>query len=138
MQRTTVSWREDLAVSHAAIDRDHKEIINRAGTLHTAVLALQERDVLLPLIADLLAVTEAHFAEEERLMLANSYPEYESHRNEHQRLLKQLRAVQQDVGSNAIRVGGLMALFLESWTEQHILSTDRALAAFLHARDMPA
>lgn len=75
-----------LAVSHAAIDRDHKQISNRARALHTAVLTLQGRDVLLPLIADLLAVTKAHFAEEERLMLANSCPEYESHRNEHPRV----------------------------------------------------
>ena len=135
MPRDALSWREDLAVSIPSIDRDHQQIINRAAVLYEAVLALRGTDDLLPLISDLLSVTEAHFAAEEQLMLANSYPEYEAHHKDHEWLLEQLRLVKQDIESNTIRPTGLMALFFENWTEQHIVTVDKALAEFLRNAD---
>jgi hemerythrin len=75
-----------------------------------------------------------HFGEEEALMLRHTYPETESHRTRHARLMDLLadqRQVMQDAGgadSNQV------LLFLKDWLVNHICTDDRRYSHFLNSK----
>jgi hemerythrin len=125
------AWGDDLLVCVPQIDREHRGIIDIANDFRTAVDAGVPRAELGALLARLAGAVESHFASEERLMLSSGYRGYQAHHDEHARLLGQFSTAQGEFASGVIHPGGALALFVEVWTGQHILSWDQDFARFL-------
>jgi hemerythrin-like metal-binding protein len=83
------------------------------------------------LLERLSALTEAHFAEEERLMERCNYPQLAGHRLEHRLMLADFKGLFRAIcsGRACLRLDDLIAL--EGWFIGHLASDDRALAQHL-------
>ncbi len=128
---TAQVWSDDLLLSVPKIDREHREILDQATEFRAAVDAGIPKDVLERSLAAFVGAVERHFASEEQLIRASAYPCYEGHRAEHTRLLEQLQAVREQLASGKIQPGGVLAVFLKVWVEQHITLADRHFSEFL-------
>ena len=126
-----MAWRVDLHLFISEIDRQHREVVDLAARLHATIRTAQSAGELQSVLAEFTATVENHFASEEALMLSRGYDQYATHRMEHQRLLDQVYIVQRDLACGTIQPCESLARFVQLWTEKHILTSDRRLAAFL-------
>nr|WP_244669204.1 hemerythrin domain-containing protein [Rhodobium orientis] len=121
-------WQEDrhrLGVD--AMDETHlafADLVNRLGTAADPA-AFQA------LFAELCAHTEAHFAEEDRMMVESGFPALTEHRGEHRRVLGQLSQIGERVARGRISMGRAYVADLPSWFDLHAATMDSALAAHL-------
>ncbi|MBZ5729104.1 MAG: hemerythrin family protein [Acidobacteriia bacterium] len=127
----TEAWSDDLLLSVPMIDREHREILDRATDFGGAVDAGLPKKVLEQRLAAFIGSVDEHFASEEQLMYASAYPDLEAHHAEHNRLFTQLHMVGEEFGSGKIQPGGALGLFLRVWTEQHIVGADQQFGGFL-------
>ena len=131
---TSPKWRPELLLNVAEIDRQHREMVDCASRLHAAISEGQAQDQIRPMLSALIALTEMHFTSEEAMMFAHAFDGHAAHRSEHQKLLKQIFSVDKDLSSGGIEPCQALALFVEVWIDQHILSFDRQFAEFLKSR----
>lgn len=138
MHDFTSGWRRELSVSRAEIDRQHREIVAQACALQTAITGQRPTSELDAILASLLDTTRSHFTAEEGLMLASGYPEFDEHRNEHRRLLDHLGSVRTSLSEGHTQASDSLASLIRILTEQHIVFSDKRLAAFLNEAGFPS
>ena len=130
----TLQWRPELLLNVAEIDRQHREVVDCASRLSAAISEGQAQEQLRPMLSALIAFAEMHFACEEAMMLAHAFDGHAAHKSEHQKLLKQIYLVDKDLASGCIGPSQVLALFVQVWIDQHILSFDRQFAEFLKSK----
>ena len=86
-----------------------------------------------PVIAECLfkmvvAFTEYHFATEHKLMRQHSYPDQSEHDAEHERLLEELGRFGSEMAEAESK---FLIAYLRKWLQDHILTQDKTLGAFL-------
>jgi hemerythrin len=128
-------WRSELLLHIPEIDRQHQELVARAGELHNAMSLAAPKPQLQILLSALILCAENHFRSEEELMLAQGYEGRAEHASRHAQLLEQVYIVREEVSSGKIGVCQPLLLFVQVWTEQHILQQDSEFAAFLKTKD---
>ena len=85
-----IEWTEELAVGVPSIDEAHHEFVDLLNALPEASDADFSR-----LFLELVAHSHEHFAEEERMMERTSFPVIAVHKAEHERVLAELKEIQQ-------------------------------------------
>ena len=130
----TIRWRAALAVGHPEIDRQHEELFARAQVLVEA-LARADRAEVGRQLDFLGSYVLDHFTAEEQLMSASGYPGRGVHKAEHDRFVRDYRALR----SLVARHGPVPALevkartWLGDWLERHVSGSDQRLGAHLSA-----
>jgi hemerythrin len=122
---------DGLLLGVPRIDREHQEIMDIASDFRAAVEAGRPRAELGVHLARMAAAVTSHFISEEEFMLESGFGGWQTHRDEHTRLLEQLCGAEREFASGVIQACGALVLFVEIWAEQHILSQDREFALFL-------
>jgi hemerythrin-like metal-binding protein len=127
-----LQWEERYEVGIAAIDGQHREMLDLANRLLAGLHAGRDHDELVETLRELVRATEHNIATEERLMQEQGLS-LAHHAEEHQRLLGAIR--QFDLHLDA---GGLAksAKWLHSWLLGHIDEDDRPFAEQLRSRGM--
>jgi hemerythrin len=114
----------------AELDDDHVEIFSMIGGLR-AIVDDRKSVVDGSHVADLAAYAERHFAREEAIMEATTYPGLEDHRQEHHRARAILMGFRNDY-LDGRRVDAVTVLkFLESWLSSHIAEVDQRMVVHL-------
>lgn len=121
-----LAWSDTLCTGDARIDQTHQEFTD----LLNRILATPEPEQL-PVYSAFLAHTVAHFAQEERWMLATGFSADNCHAEHHASILETMRAVQAHYQSNDPSIITRMALALVEWFPGHTASMDAGLAAHL-------
>jgi len=135
----SIAWDPTLVVGVPEIDEQHQELFRRLDALVESIRGGRSRDEVGHTLAFLREYAGSHFAAEEALMVARSYPGLPDHRAEHEAFaaeLVTLDAERQRDGATAsliIRVNTQ----LTGWLRSHIYRTDRALVTFLQAQPKP-
>ncbi|MBN8523990.1 MAG: hemerythrin family protein [Planctomycetes bacterium] len=112
----------------AELDDDHIEIFSMIGGLR-AIVDDRLSAVDGAHVAALAAYAERHFAREESIMEATSYPGLEDHRQEHHRARAILMGFRNDY-LDGRRLDAITVLkFLESWLSSHIAEVDQRMVA---------
>lgn len=135
-------WKPAYSIGHAEIDAQHKHLFRLASELHQAMTAGTSRIVLEGILASLIAYTQSHFADEERLMLKYRYPEYPQHKAAHEKLTAQVVAFETDFKAGRSIMTIDLLHFLKNWLAHHIGHVDQKVAVFLKeqgraSRDLP-
>ncbi len=131
-----VAWTDKYNVNVREIDAQHAQMAILVNQFHDAVVSDKSIEMLDDILVDLLAYIKEHFSTEERFMVEHRYPEYSIHKEEHDRLLKQL------VGFRHIALGrprsALRFNFDASrdWFIQHIEAYDKKLGWFLNENNI--
>lgn len=129
--RHYIEWRDDYSVGIESIDTQHKKLLGLINSLQTAVNYKTGETFEQEALDELVAYTKTHFKYEENLMEQNAYPDFETHRAEHELMISRVGDVlshyQRDPDTamqNAID-------FLRDWLINHINGTDKQYSSFL-------
>jgi hemerythrin len=130
----TIEWRPDYSVLVSKFDEQHKKLINLINDLHTAMKEGEGQVMLGGIFRSLADYTRDHFAEEEKLMEANGYPELSRHKAAHDHLLKRVRQLQKEfVDGNGILSINVLN-FLMDWLVTHIQGEDKKYGRFFNEK----
>ena len=126
-----IIWTDNLSVKIAAIDAQHRKLIDLINELNDAMSQGKGKDVLGRVLTSLIDYTKTHFAEEERLMSLHKYPGYAEHKAAHDSLTAQVIEISEKFKSGQIGLTIPVSDFLKEWLTDHILHTDKEYSAFL-------
>ncbi|HET7492227.1 MAG TPA: hemerythrin family protein [Bradyrhizobium sp.] len=120
-------WEERYSVGAAAVDHEHKELIELINRLYDGAAARGSKDAVIGFFGDLFKAISSHFALEERLMRERSYDHLTQHKNDHERLLDELRDIMDDFETSDRFEEKTLAQSLDAWFSRHFESHDARL-----------
>jgi len=125
-----LDWHDRYAVGVAAIDGQHREMLDLVNDLFAGLQSGRDRDELVETLRELVRATEHNIATEERLMQEHGLALGEHH-EEHARLLEAIRRFEVPLDAGGL---GAMGRFLREWLLGHIDENDRPFAEQLRSR----
>ncbi|MBI1209442.1 MAG: bacteriohemerythrin [Azospirillum sp.] len=127
----SVEWTDAMSVGSDVLDGHHKMIIDCLNRLQP-LIGSEERE------ADIASVVEAleefvliHFSEEEQCMKKAGYPDWQAHKEQHDRMFDIVFGLKADLDhGRTIDAERLFELFYD-WLLQHILGEDRKYMSYI-------
>ncbi|MCX7384773.1 MAG: hemerythrin domain-containing protein [Alphaproteobacteria bacterium] len=122
-----IVWRDDFNTGIAAVDHEHRELIGLINGIHADLcVGRTSADALLGHLHDAIA---AHFALEERIMRVHAYGGYAPHKEDHERLLDDIRDIMDHHAArpDQARLGARLA----AWFSHHFRTLDADLHRLL-------
>lgn len=126
-----LTWSNTLSVQVPEIDEDHRRLVDLFNLLTHAVEDKDSEDYIAALLEELITCTVWHFRHEERLMLKYGYEGLGEHQQEHNELIDNIRALQEQRQQESVPISSEDIEYLEHWLTGHILGADMDLGAFL-------
>lgn len=129
-----MSWTDKYSVGIAAIDQQHKKLIELINTLHDAMAKGQAKAVLEKILGELVNYCASHFAMEEKLFETHGYPDTADHKEKHQKMTSKVLALQMQFQQGKAMITLDVMDFLQQWLDKHILGTDMKYGPFLNSK----
>lgn len=128
-----IAWREDLNIGVPVVDAQHQQMVRVLNDFLTACAQQQGKKKIMETLDFLLNYTVTHFRDEEQLMLDCRYPDYESHKQEHERFIQDVMIIKQQVETQGITVLTTIKInrTLVDWLINHIQKNDQLIGDFL-------
>ena len=127
-------WNDSYSVKVSAMDAQHKQLFVIIQELYTAMRSGRGKSVAGDVLRRLIDYTVKHFAEEEKLMEKNGYPQLPEHRVEHKALVDKVVAFKKEFDSDTTNITLELMTFLQKWLIEHIQKVDRRYGDFLNAK----
>jgi len=128
-----MEWNPKMSVGVAQFDDEHKKLVTMVNDLFDAVQAGRGQSILGPILDGLIGYTATHFANEEKVMEAQKYPQFAAHKAEHDALKKQVLDVQAKFKAGASAALSLEVMsFLKNWLIKHIMGSDKSYTPHLN------
>ncbi len=126
-------WKDEYSVGIEAVDYEHKQLIDLINRLHEELDAGDRKRTVPAFFGDLLKGISAHFALEERFMRERGYARLKPHKEDHERLLDELRDIMEAFEHaeeiDAVELTGR----LDAWFTRHFRTHDAELHRTLGA-----
>ena len=130
-----LQWENRYSVGIEAVDHEHRELVDLINRLHDKATVQGSKVAVLGFFGDLFKAISAHFALEERAMREARYSELGAHKQDHERLLDDLRDIMDsDAGSEADARSEALGSALDAWFSVHFATFDARLHAMPTAR----
>ncbi len=128
------TWSEKMSVGVGKIDKEHQGLFDLMNLLHDGMLNGRGKEVLGPVLSNLIQYTKVHFGNEETLLRLHSYPQLADHLKYHEAFRKKVGDLEAEfkAGTAALSVSTLE--FLRDWLSKHILGVDAQYKPFLAAK----
>jgi hemerythrin len=120
-----VEWSNELSVGIEEIDAQHKVLVDLLNQIHEAIQQRHGAQATGEIIQRLGEYTRVHFAVEESLMRILHYPDYERHKEQHDKLIEQLNELRAKLDSGRGSTSFELAHFLKVWLTKHIMEADK-------------
>jgi len=120
-------WEDRYSVGIDAVDHEHRQLIDLVNRLHDQASARGSKVAVLGFFGDLFKAISAHFALEERFMREHNYDQLVQHKNDHERLLDEIRDLMEDYETTDVFDEQLLAQRLDAWFSRHFESHDARL-----------
>lgn len=122
-----IDWREEFALGLPDVDHEHRELIELINETHAKMSAASNPDLVTDFLGEIHARIAAHFALEEKIMRDLRYDGATTHKEDHERLLDEIRdimdACEQGAGFDSDHLAGR----LEAWFTNHFKTEDARL-----------
>lgn len=133
-----IVWNDTLVTGISEIDEQHQILVNLFNEANTKLSANNNAEFLEHITRDMLSYALYHFETEEELMQKYGYSEAkiedaDTHIQQHRSFSAKVVAVRNDIKAGIMISREDLLAFLNSWLINHILNTDKLLAAFLLA-----
>lgn len=131
-----IRWSSDLETGVRAIDLQHEELIGMLNELDAAHSGGCAQSVLDDVLQRLGTYVIFHFGTEESLMasLPHNETHAKQHRQQHADFIEKLSAIRAQAQDDGPRTMEALIDYLNEWLYQHILKSDRELAAMLNQK----
>lgn len=120
-------WENRYSVGIGAVDHEHKELIELVNRLYDKATSQGSKDAVLDFFGDLFKAISAHFALEERFMGERGYDHLVQHKNDHERLLDEIRDIMEDFDASDRFDESVLAQRLDAWFSRHFETHDARL-----------
>jgi len=131
MDRKRIDWSDKYSVGIESIDEQHKKLINLINTLQTVVDYNTGEEFERECLAAVVDYTKTHFVYEEGLMRKYGYPDFESHKAQHQKMIDKVNDLLAAYEKNPKSAMKDALDFLKQWLIRHINGTDKQYSEFL-------
>src|SRR5262245_2287471 len=111
-------WKPEYSVGIAAVDHEHKELIDLINRLHGERAAKHARLTVEAFFGDLFNAS-AHFALEEQFMRERAYDQLKPHKDDHERLLDEIRDIMDDFIGDKVAADAELTRRLQAWFSRH-------------------
>lgn len=125
-------WDDKYSVGVKEIDAQHKKLVDLVNELHEAMKQGKGKEMLSKVLDSLINYTASHFATEEKYMTKFNYPQYPTHKAEHEKLVKKVLSLQSDFNTGKAVLTLDIMNFLKDWLVNHIQGTDKKYGPFLN------
>jgi hemerythrin-like metal-binding protein len=122
-----IEWKEQFSVGVADVDHEHRELIGLINKLHDAMSGEHATLTVPDFLGEIYAHVSAHFALEEKIMREHNYDQYLDHKEDHERLLDEIRDIMDDYEENAYFSDDDFASHVERWFTGHFSTKDSRL-----------
>ena len=120
-------WERRYSVGIEGVDHEHRELVDLINRLYEEARARGSKVAVLGFFGDLFKAISAHFALEERIMRERGYDQLTQHKNDHERLLDEIRDIMEDYETTDVFDDQLLAQRLDSWFSRHFETHDARL-----------
>ena len=122
-----IVWKPEFSVGNAAVDHEHRELIQLINNVHAAISGGSDRDPVAAGLGEIYAQIAAHFALEEKMMRDAGYADLGPHKADHESLLDQLADI-----IHAVEIGNKLderelSSRLNRWFTEHFATHDAKL-----------
>lgn len=122
-----IKWTAEMELGVPEVDFEHEELIGVINALGDLIAKGGPHDSIEALLGEIHAQIEAHFALEEKLMREQGYAGYEAHKEDHDRLLEQIREIMDDAANmDTAQLRDSLAQRLNIWFSEHFRTLDRS------------
>jgi hemerythrin len=134
-----ISWSDDLATGDAAIDSQHKILIQKISSLLDAFEKSGKIESIGVIIRFMEMFVKTHFNSEELVMESLKYPQAAEHVRQHRYFAEQFASLKEklETKGNTPELAKQAKGLLVDWFVNHIKTTDMALGAFLKEKKGP-
>lgn len=127
---TFLSWSEELSVNIDSMDNQHKKLIELISDFYENIKKRSIDENISKLIKGMKDYTLIHFTTEEKYMKKYNYPEYQSHKNEHEKFVAKVNEIEKKFNSGKMVLTFEITNFLKEWVTNHILEVDKKYSDF--------
>jgi len=132
-QSLRIEWKPDFETGNAEIDHEHREIIDRLNNFFAFVATGAPDEETINKLGEVYAWISAHFALEESIMRAHDYDQFQDHKDDHERLLDDIRDIMDDCQAGTFTgMDDALQQRLEDWFVGHFRNKDSRLHKMLH------
>ena len=128
---TLLEWREDFRIGIPEVDHEHRELIALINSLHGRLVETERGAGVAEFLGELHAQIAAHFALEEKIMRSRHYAEFADHKQDHERLLDEIREIMDGYELHGRYDARSLGAALDSWFSEHFRTRDARLHAAL-------
>lgn len=129
-----IEWNERYNVGIPTLDNQHMGLVRLLNELYDAMNKNTTNVAVGKIIGELLDYTLIHFHTEEQLLKHHNYPDFESHKQEHENLATKAKSYHEQYKSGDHNIAYDLMEFLSDWIINHILDTDKKYSSYLKAR----
>ena len=124
---TMLAWNDKYRCGVAAIDHEHRELIEAINDLLARMNDNGTDDEVAFFLGEIHSQIESHFALEEKMMRDTGYANYGPHKTDHDRLLDDIRDIMDDVHAGEAGARDPLAARLHAWFSDHFRTMDKDL-----------
>src|SRR5579864_6791755 len=118
-----IQWSPAYSVGISNFDIHHRAFVYGINEFHSAMMSGRSKEILDYVLERLIKGAVEHFAAEEHVLEAHTYPGLEVHRYEHQKFLNTVRKFQQDFRAGLATPTLDVMYFCRDWLKNHIQGT---------------
>lgn len=134
-----IIWNDTLVTGISTIDEQHQILVNLFNEANTKLAGNNNTEFLEQITRDMLSYALYHFETEEGLMQEYGYiEEADTHIRQHRNFSAKVVEIRNNIKAGILISREDLLSFLNNWLINHILSTDKELAAFLLASEQYA
>jgi hemerythrin-like metal-binding protein len=127
-----LSWSSKYSIGVREIDSQHKKLVEIINDVIKAINSGNDNKKIMNVLNSLADYTVSHFATEEELMMKYEYPEFNAHKDEHEKLVNEIKIFRNDYIQEKVSLSIDIANYLKDWLINHIMDTDKKLGEFLN------
>ena len=120
-------WEKRYSVGVEAVDHEHRELVDLINRLYEEARSKGSKVAVLGFFGDLFKSISAHFALEERIMRERGYDQLLQHKDDHERLLDEIRDIMEDYEVTDLLDEQLLSQRLDAWFSRHFETHDARL-----------
>jgi hemerythrin len=127
-----MTWNETYLTNVSEADAQHEELFRMMNDLHDSLSA--DRAVIGEKLNALVQFVLNHFATEEKFMQETNYPNYDQHKEAHDKLVETVGGLQAKFNSGEAELTEEVTAFVRDWLYNHIPGTDKPYGPYLNEK----
>jgi len=131
-----IKWEQKYSVDVGMFNDQHKKLIDIINDLFDSMKIGKSNEKLGEIFTSLIDYTKYHFKDEEDMMKKYFYPDYLTHKKEHDVLTEKVLEYKAKFDNKEILISIELLNFIKEWLMNHIMQTDKKYGVFFNSKGL--